>query len=146
MLKDNSSLPKEEIKSVDLVVRSLKKTFPFIVDWDLSPGYDEYTYQIYINLYMDFESLSEYSGFELSSTYYRSLPIVDKTQLSIFFKSDSFDDRWVFFKNLNTEINSEIQFIFENAVPDELKTKVRYSAYSTPIEKTIYVDGFSSKI
>lgn len=58
------SITKKEIKGIDIIIKSIAKKYKFIKKWKLSDDYSKYKVTIFIDLYIDYELLSEFSGFE----------------------------------------------------------------------------------
>jgi len=49
-----------QIKGLDMVVRGIRKKFPFIIGWEKSEVFDKYQTQMFINLIVDMNKLSKY--------------------------------------------------------------------------------------
>lgn len=70
-------LTNNEKKGIDLTVKGLAKTYPFVKGWDYNENSDDYTYSLYINLLIDpiesIEFIREKYGIEL----YPSRTLID---------------------------------------------------------------------
>jgi len=57
--RDNN-LTEKQIRGIDLVVKSASKKYPFILGWELFPDWEKYDAHLYIDLYVDWNLISQY--------------------------------------------------------------------------------------
>ena len=58
-------LTPNEIRGIDLIVKSLKKKYNFITGWDVEDDYMKYDNTLFIKLTIDSEKVSDYYGFRI---------------------------------------------------------------------------------
>ena len=66
-------LTPKQIKGLDLVVKALSKKYPYIVGWEKSDAFDKYETQMFINLIVDMNKLSEYFNSTIKSYWVEDL-------------------------------------------------------------------------
>ena len=65
---EKHELTPNEIKGVDLVVKSLMKKYNFIIGWKPDENYMKYHYTLFINLKIDYDMVSDYFGIRIRPT------------------------------------------------------------------------------
>ncbi len=70
---EKHELTPNEIKGVDLVVKSLMKKYNFIIGWEPDETYMNYDYTLYINLKVDYDMVSDYFGIRIRPTIKKGL-------------------------------------------------------------------------
>jgi hypothetical protein len=68
---ENKELTPNQIRGIDLIVKSIKKKYNFITGWNLEDDYMDYDNTLFINLDIDSEKTSDYYGFILRPTIKR---------------------------------------------------------------------------
>jgi len=81
--RDNN-LTEKQIRGVDLVVKSASKKYPFIFGWELHPDWEKYHSQLYIDLYVDWNLISQYYNKPLRPFYSERPEIVLDRTISLF--------------------------------------------------------------
>lgn len=66
-----SELTKRQEKGIDLVVKSLRKRFPFIKGWELSEDNERFQVTFFIELLIDFFEMAEFYGKEIRPAWAR---------------------------------------------------------------------------
>jgi hypothetical protein len=56
----NNDLTEKQRRGIDLVVKSAAKKYPFILGWELFPDWQKYDAHLYIDLYVDWNLISQY--------------------------------------------------------------------------------------
>lgn len=150
MLIDNFT--KENIKGIDVLIRALKKKYKFITDYRITPDPEnKYKFTIFIELFINFEKLSEYSGYELSDFYYKKKNTIDnKSFISTYFNtkgefsSGSLEELVNYFSNLKEDINKDMEQLYEDGIPKEFKVRINDYGYSfIELFMQVTLDGFS---
>jgi hypothetical protein len=62
---EEKELTPNEIRGIDLIVKSLKKKYNFITGWKVEDDYTKYNNTLFINLEVDIEKVSDYYGFRI---------------------------------------------------------------------------------
>jgi hypothetical protein len=60
-------LSPNQIKGIDLVVKGISKKYPYIIGWEKSSVFEKYQSQMFINLIVDMNKLSEYHNSPIKS-------------------------------------------------------------------------------
>jgi len=68
ILKEETNGSVLNTKGIDLVIKFLKKSYPYIIDWKLG---QENRFTIYLHIICDIEKLKEFYGSDLKTYYYR---------------------------------------------------------------------------
>jgi len=69
----NNDLTEKQRRGIDLVVKSAAKKYPFILGWELFPDWQKYDAHLYIDLYVDWNLISQYYN-EPIRPYYVGYP------------------------------------------------------------------------
>lgn len=102
-------------KGINIVVKMLKKYYPYIVGWKFDQNIMSYNYTFYINLILDREKVMEYYGLESKYDF------DEDEKYPIPLSTLNYEDKtnpW----DLNYEINSLISEIYYD-LPDQIKVK-----------------------
>jgi hypothetical protein len=81
--RDNN-LTEKQIRGIDLVVKSASKKYPFIFGWEFYPDWEKYHAQLYIDLYVDWNLISQYYNIPLRPFYAERPEIVLDSTTSLF--------------------------------------------------------------
>jgi len=129
ILKEETNGSVLNTKGIDLVIKFLKKSYPYIIDWKLG---QENRFTIYLHIICDIEKLKEFYGSDLKNYYSRH-------------KEDLYDDRLAYapsaLKISETmdenekhkdyiEMRQEINELYQ-MLPDHL---IKKDEYGDPIE------------
>lgn len=150
-MPNTENLSKKEIKGVELVIKALKKKYPFITGFNITPDYEnKYRFTVFIDLKINFEELSKYSGYELSDYYFKNKDSVkNRSFLALFFDSkligdkNSVDELVEYFANLKNQIDKDMGDFYENSLPDEFKIKNFDGGLIGDFFINIGLDGFT---
>lgn len=133
-------LTEKENRGIDMLIGALKKKYPFVKSWsireqDISKNNNgrvfKYQIMFYINLFIDYDELSEYSGYELTENHLllRSKPKYSSITLGSQFKpktninpSDSEEEKFEYFYGLKTSINKFLDDMYK-MIPEQYKIK-----------------------
>jgi hypothetical protein len=150
---NTENITKKEFKGIELVVKALKKKYPFITGFNIFPDYEnKYRYTLFVDLKINFEELSKYSGFELSDSYFKDKDsLISKTFLALYFNSesignqDSVDVLVDYFIELKSSIDKDMGDFYGNSIPDEFKIKIKDSdaSYLGEYFSGLSLDGFT---
>jgi len=67
-MKENERHPEltpNEVRGIDLIIKSLKKKYNFITGWSPVDDYQKYDNTLFLSLDMDMEKVSDYYGFRI---------------------------------------------------------------------------------
>jgi len=66
--RDNDLTEKQK-RGIDLVVKSAAKKYPFILGWELFPDWQKYDAHLYLDLYVDWNLVSQYYNEPINHFY-----------------------------------------------------------------------------
>jgi hypothetical protein len=142
ILKEETSTSDNDFKMMmRAVISVLKKSYPFIVGWELE---DEKKYNIYISLEVDFNKMTEFYGVEQKWKLYDfvSDAIEKKEKYAYPFSLTNYED--VFEEKPYEEygrILEKFREIYEN-MPDEYKPIGFHTSVNMYSVKNINLEGF----
>lgn len=95
MAKWRNEFTDDQKKGLEMIMKSVKKKFPFIKGWKLSDTYENYITTLYIDIYFDLFELSEYLNLDIKDyykkKYYESPKDINSSALSVFFNDKNED-------------------------------------------------------
>lgn len=125
--RDNN-FTKEQIKGLAMCVKAVSKKFYFIKDWKFADDYERYSSIIYINLYVDMDLVSKYTGYEMKPVFKKMLANTPKelsgSLLMTFGESDDSEElkkKSLLSVNIKEEIETSMNVVYEYHLPEELK-------------------------
>ena len=125
--RDNN-FTKEQIKGLAMSVKAVSKKFYFIKDWNFADDYERYSSIIYINLYVDMDLVSKYTGYEMKPVFKKMLAHTPKelsgSLLMTFGESDDSEElkkKSLLSVNIKEEIETSMNVVYEHHLPEELK-------------------------
>jgi hypothetical protein len=65
----NNDLSNNQIRGIDLVVKSVSKKYPFIKGWTLPHHWEKYQAHLYINVYVDWNEVSKFYNLQFKEYY-----------------------------------------------------------------------------
>jgi len=142
ILKEETSSSDQNFKMLmNAVVSILKKTYPFIVSWELV---DERKYNLYINLGVDFNKMTEFYGVEQKWKLYDfvSDAIEKKEKYAYPFSLTNYED--VFEENPYEEYQRIVEKLKDayEMLPDEYKPIGFHESVNMYSVKNINLEGF----
>ena len=75
----NNDLTEKQRRGIDLVVKSASKKYPFILGWELFPDWQKYDAHLYLDLYVDWNLISQYYNEPINPYYVEYPEAIDKT-------------------------------------------------------------------
>lgn len=66
--RDNN-FSEKELKGIDLLLKSIKKKYPFIKGWAFSDDYENYVVSLYLDLYIDTDKLLQFYNLTIKPSY-----------------------------------------------------------------------------
>lgn len=90
--RDNN-LTEKQIRGIDLVVKSASKKYPFILGWSFFPEWKKYEAHLYIDLYVDWNLISQYYN-EPIRRFYAEHPEIVFGHTSSLFSYLGSDEAW----------------------------------------------------
>lgn len=127
------------LKGIGIIVNSLKKEYPFILDWELADSLDEYKSAIYINLIVSYEDAKEFYGLEPQYEKFLYLGKTLATPISPFRRK--YDEQGI---EEASKMNQYIEDMYEY-VPNEMKMITSFdepSKYYNDYNKVVKIDNF----
>ena len=142
ILKEETS--SDEIKKgIDIAVKVLKKSYPFVVGWEYANSPDKWVYKIYINLEIDYKMALEYYGLKPHPRYgkFISDAIKHREKLpypySIMnYEEENFDDTEY------TNLQNDLEDIYNEMIPNKLKMKQSKAVFNQNDPKNLSVDNY----
>lgn len=139
-------LTKDQVRGVDLIVKSVMKKYPFIKGGELSGDYEKFSAILYIDLNIDLFQLTEENGHRLSPPWiqeyekYGPNTLITSTLSGYIYRDrvNVNDDIFEIYYKLSNEIRDDLNKMYE-FLPDNMK--VLYMANSDSSFKT-YVDVY----
>ena len=116
---EEKELTPNEIRGVDLIVKSLKKKYNFIKGWEPVDDYTKYDNTLFIGLTIDSEKTSDYYGFRIRPTIKRFL--------------DEKDDYW-YGRSIS---NPTVYLDFPDNNDDGYQSKVRMNEMANTLYKQL---------
>lgn len=129
--KRNNDLTKEQIKGIDLSVKSVSKKFSFVKGWEFSEDYDKYVSHLYINILIDIFEVAELLKYQVKDYYINNLESVQSSALSPFLKikdsSDYTNDEQVFEDaySLGRDVDNALNYFYD-ILPEKFKLYYSY--------------------
>lgn len=127
------------LKGIGIIVNSLKKEYPFILDWELADSLDEYKSAIYINIILSYEDAKEFYGLEPQYEKFLYLGKTLATPISPFRRK--YDEHGI---EEASKMNQYIEDMYEY-VPNEMKMITSFdepSKYYKDYNKVVKIDNF----
>ncbi len=143
ILKEETS-PEEIRKGIDVAVKILKKSYPFVVGWEYSDSPDTWTYRIYINLEIDYNKSLKYYGLrphpEISKFVLNA--IEDGERLSYPYSLMDYEEKKDFDRTQYRKIQENLDEIYEEMIPFKFKMNVTNLASNQNDPKDLGVDNY----
>jgi hypothetical protein len=124
ILKEETEDSDLNTKGIDLAIKLLKKSYPYIIGWEIN---DERTYTIYLNIICDIEKLKEFYNSDLKNYYlrhkddlYKDILAYPHSVLKISETMDA-DEKYKEYSEMKQELNDIYQML-----PDHLIIKDRH--------------------
>ena len=137
-------------KGIDLVVRSLKKKYPFIKGWEFYKDFDKYQMSIYIDLLIDWFEMADFYDKKIKDYWKRtynqygpgllkssSLSSLMDTEGEPIFDGPTFNEMYVANIKIKEYLNSmynflpdEFKFMRENAFGGHQPTELEVNNYT----------------
>lgn len=147
---------KNQIKGIDLSIKSISKKFPFIKGWEFIDNYEQWKAHLYINIIVNWFEVAEYYGKEIKPYWKEEFKQGERADSSLidsyifvnpshneegyeeFFKK-SFDET----KKINTLLNTVY-----SSLPNEFQITIKFiSSFGgddvRPVE--LYIEKFINK-
>ena len=124
ILKEETEGSDPNTKGIDLAIKLLKKSYPYIIGWEIN---DDRTYTIYLNIICDIEKLKEFYNSDLKTYYlrheddlYEDILAYAHSALKISETMDQ-DEKYKEYGEMKQELNDIYQML-----PDHLIIKDRH--------------------
>ena len=89
----NNDLTEKQRRGIDLVVKSASKKYPFILGWELFPDWQKYDAHLYLDLYVDWNLISQYYNEPINPYYVEYPEAIDKTSSLFTYLGSENNDR-----------------------------------------------------
>ena len=119
ILKEETEGSDPNTKGIDLAVKFLKKSYPYIIGWELN---QESRFMIYLNIICDIEKLKKFYNSELKTYYLRHEDDLHKDILayapSVLKISETMDadEKYKEYSEMKQELNDIYQMLPENFI------------------------------
>ena len=119
ILKEETEGSDPNTKGIDLAIKLLKKSYPYIIGWEIN---DERTYTIYLNIICDIEKLKEFYNSDLKNYYLRHKDDIYKDILayphSVLKISETMDpdEKYKEYSEMKQELNDIYQMLPEHLI------------------------------
>lgn len=136
-------------KGIELAVKTVKKRYPFIMDWRFNEYYRNYTHALFLDFKIDWIKLSEYSGYPINPAYLKNTPTSISTLGGLYDLKEknpidvvvAEDEKFEYFYELKKSINDKLDFMYKS-LPNDMVVKWRDSGFEdvimTPIAQDFY--------
>jgi hypothetical protein len=125
ILKEETEGSDTNTKGIDIAIKLLKKSYPYIIGWELN---DQRPFTIYLNIICDIEKLKEFYNSDLKTYYlrheddlYEDILAYAPSVLKISETMDP-DEKYKEYSEMKQELNDIYQML-----PDYLIQKDRYN-------------------
>jgi hypothetical protein len=125
ILKEETEGSDTNTKGIDIAIKLLKKSYPYIIGWELN---DQRPFTIYLNIICDIKKLKEFYNSDLKTYYLRHEDDLHKDILayahSVLKISETMDpdEKYKEYSEMKQELNDIYQML-----PDHLIQKDRYN-------------------
>ncbi len=119
ILKEETEGSDLNTKGIDLAIKFLKKSYPYIIGWELN---QESRFMIYLNIICDIEKLKEFYNSDLKTYYLRHEEDLHKDILayapSVLKISETMDadEKYKEYSEMKQELNDMYQMLPENLI------------------------------
>lgn len=119
ILKEETEGSNLNTKGIDIAINILKKSYPYIIGWEL---YQESSFMIYINIICDIEKLKKFYNSDLKPYYIRHKDEIYSEKLSYApsvleaGNTISHDEKYQDYKELKDELNDIYQMLPESTI------------------------------
>ena len=143
ILKEETS-PDEIRKGIDIAIKVLKKTYPFVVGWEYSDSPDKWAYKIYIDLELDFNKSMEYYGLKPHPIYgkFISNSIEDRERLPYPYSMMNYEEEENFEDLEYRKLQDDLSEIYEEMIPNKFKMKRSGAVFNQDEPKDLGVDNY----
>ena len=143
ILKEETS-PDEIRKGIDIAVKVLKKTYPFVVGWEYSDSPDKWAYKIYIDLELDYNKSMEYYGLKPHPRYgkFISNSIEDRERLPYPYSMMNYEEEENFDDLEYRKLQDDLSEIYEEMIPNKFKMKRSGAVLNQDDPKDLGVDNY----
>jgi hypothetical protein len=141
----DKNLTEKQRRGIDLVVKSAAKKYPFILGWELFPDWQKYDAHLYIDLYVDWNLISQYYN-EPIRPFYAERPEMVLPKTSSLFSYLGSDYSWGnksgqdehFEKGYNhgRQLKNLFKTLYQ-ALPEEYQLFYTYDVSLVSIPKTL---------
>lgn len=143
ILKEETS-PDEIKKGIDIAVKVLKKSYPFVVGWEYSESPDKWTYKIYINLEIDYKKSMEYYGLKHHPRFYKFLndDIEIREKQPYPYSLMNYEEDENFDTDEYRKIENDLYDIYGEMIPIRFKTNQSNAVFNQDEPKDLGVDNY----
>jgi hypothetical protein len=80
-------ITEDQRKGLELTVNAAKKTYPFLLGWELTSDYDNFIASLYLDFFVDFFKIAEILNLELDEYYVKYPDRISSSTMTPFFKN-----------------------------------------------------------
>ena len=142
MAERDNKFTEKQIRGIDLIVKSVKKKYPFIRGWEFNKDFEKYVVHLYINLIVDFDEVAKFYKDDIHLVYKdRRIPLISSLLLT-FLESNNFlgfdnPKRQEFFEynyNETKKLTNLVSQLYKT-LPEEFLIYYNYESWNGEIKK-----------
>ena len=142
MAERDNKFTEKQIRGIDLIVKSVKKKYPFIIGWEFNKDFEKYVVHLYINLIVDFDEVAKFYKDDIHLVYKdRRIPLISSLLLT-FLESNNFlgfdnPKRQEFFEynyNETKKLTNLVSQLYKT-LPEEFLIYYDYESWNNEIKK-----------
>ena len=143
ILKEETS-PDEIRKGIDIAVKVLKKSYPFVVGWEYSDSPDRWAYKVYIDLELDYNKSMEYYGLKPHPKYGKFIhsSIEDRERMAYPYSLMNYEEQTNFDDHEYRNLQNDLEIIYEEMIPNKLKMQRSGAVLNQDEPKDLGVDSY----
>lgn len=142
MAERDNKFTEKQIRGIDLIVKSVKKKYPFIRGWEFNKDFEKYIAHLYINLIVDFDEVAKFYKDDIHHVYKdRKMPLISSLLLTFLASNDvlGFDNpkRQEFFEynyNETKKLTNLVSQLYKT-LPEEFLIYYDYESWNNEIKK-----------
>jgi hypothetical protein len=81
-------ITEDQRKGLELTVNAAKKTYPFLLGWELTSDYDNFIASLYLDFFVDFFKIAEILNLEVDEYYVKYPDRIYSSTMTPFFKNN----------------------------------------------------------
>lgn len=143
ILKEETS-PDEIKKGIDVAIKVLRKTYPFVVGWEYADSIDKWKYKVYINLELDYKKAMEFYNLKPHPRYGKFIidSINNRERLPYPYSMMNYEEETNFDDLEYRKLQDDLSDIYNEMIPNKLKMKRPEDVLNQEDPKDLGVDNY----